>query len=254
MGGAVSQEDGWVVVKGGTRLQGVEMELPGDFSSAAFLIVAALIVRGSELLVERVGLNQRRTGLLTVLDRMGAGICVERVREHEFEPIGDLRVRAGALSGTVVEGEIVASLIDEIPILALAATQAHGETVIRNAGELRKKETDRIATTVSVLRALGAQIEELEDGFAVMGPSALNGAAVDASGDHRIAMMAAVAGLVARGRTEIADSGCIDVSFPGFVETLGSVLTGEREDGPSRGARRTRSAVARHPRKRGHLT
>jgi len=225
MGAGVKVRNGSVVIEGGARLEGIDIDVPGDFSSAAFLIVAALILRNSELVIRGVGLNPSRTGLLAVLKKMGAEIRVEQAGKQKFEPLGNLKVRTSALSGTVVSGDMSTLLIDEIPILALAASQAQGETAIMNAGELRKKETDRISMTVSVLRAFGADIEEFEDGLIVRGPSALNGAMIDAGGDHRIAMMAAIAGLVARGKTQVADDDCINVSFPGFDETLRSLVS-----------------------------
>jgi 3-phosphoshikimate 1-carboxyvinyltransferase len=237
MGAMVHEKEGRVTVEGGSRLEGIEIDVPGDFSSAAFFIVAALTVPDSELLLKNVGLNPGRTGLLSALQKMGADIRVEQDGEHSSEPVGSVCVRTSMLTGTVVEAGLIPSLVDEIPILALAATQARGETVIRNAGELRKKETDRIRATVNVLRALGAQAEEMEDGLAIMGPSALSGATIASEGDHRIAMMGATAALIARGKTCIVDSGCIDVSFPGFTGVLNAVVRWEDGSESGRGGR-----------------
>jgi 3-phosphoshikimate 1-carboxyvinyltransferase len=212
----------------GNRLQALDMTVPGDFSSAAFLVVAATLVPGSDIRVEGVGVNPTRTGLLDVLRAMGADVRLEGERTTGGEPVADLRVRAATLRGTAVRGDLVVRAIDEFPILAVAASQAQGETIVRDAAELRVKETDRIATTVQELRRLGAQIESRPDGFVVRGPTPLRspalvegqGAAVHSHGDHRLAMALAVAGSVARGLTVVEDTGCIADSFPGFGAAL----------------------------------
>jgi 3-phosphoshikimate 1-carboxyvinyltransferase len=196
------------------------LAVPGDFSSAAFFLVAALLVPGSRVVVEGVGLNPTRTGLLEVLRAMGAHLEVRDERLVAGEPVADLAVQAGELAGAEVGGERVVRMIDEFPILAVAASQARGETVVRDAAELRVKETDRIAVTVTELRRLGAEIEPRPDGFAVWGPAPLRGAAVDSHGDHRLAMALAVAGLLAWGETTVAGAGCIADSFPGFARAL----------------------------------
>ncbi len=180
---------------------------------------------GAEVTVEGVGLNPTRTGLIDVLRAMGAQIATEREGEQGGEPVADLAVRrkdqrAASLRGTTVQGEVVVRMIDEFPILAVAATQAEGETVVHDAAELRVKETDRIAATVGELRNMGAQIEAYPDGFHVSGPTPLRGATVDSHGDHRLGMALAVAGLIAEGETVVRDAGCIADSFPGFARVL----------------------------------
>jgi len=220
MGSELRMTNGeWRLVPG-ERLQALDMTVPGDFSSAAFLIVAATLVPGSEITIEGVGVNPTRTGLLDVLQAMGADLTLHNERIVSGEPVADLTVRASALRGVEVSGDTVVRMIDEFPVLAVAATQAQGETVVRDAAELRVKETDRITTIVAGLRALGARIESLPDGFIIEGPAPLGGAAVDSHGDHRLAMALAVAGLVATGETFVQDAGCIADSFPGFEATL----------------------------------
>ena len=199
-------------------LSPLSLSIPGDISSAAFPLVAAVLVDGSEITIERVGVNPTRTGLLDVLRAMGADIALGNEREQGNEPVADVTVRASALHGTEVSGHAVVRMIDEFPALAVAATQAHGETIVRDAAELRVKETDRIGAIASELRALGARIEPLPDGFIVEGPTPLRGAAVDSHGDHRLAMALTVAGLIAAGETVVENTECITDSFPGFVE------------------------------------
>jgi 3-phosphoshikimate 1-carboxyvinyltransferase len=194
--------------------------VPADFSSAAFLLVAGLVVPGSELTIRQTNVNPTRTGLLDVLRAMGGPIVADNAAEQAGEPLADLTVRAAALSGGQVAGDLVVRMIDEFPILAVAATQAQGETVIRDAGELRVKESDRIAAVATELRRLGAQIEEQADGFVVAGPTPLRGAVVDSHGDHRLAMALVIAGLVARGETVVSGCEVIGDSFPGFVPLL----------------------------------
>jgi 3-phosphoshikimate 1-carboxyvinyltransferase len=202
------------------RLQPLDITIPGDISSAAFVIVAALLVPGSEVIVTGVGLNDTRTGLLDVLASMGAAIAIEDRAEQGGEPVGALRIRASDLGATTISGGTVVRAIDELPILALAATQAHGETVIRDAAELRVKEVDRIALVAQELRKLGAHIEETPDGMIIDGPTPLTGAYVHSHGDHRLGMALAVAGLIAQGETCLEDAACIDDSFPGFARTF----------------------------------
>lgn len=202
------------------------IEIPNDFSSAAFFIVAALIVSGSEIRLTNVGINPTRTGLLDVLARMGAQVQCENQREVNNEPRADLVVRAaaGGLRSTTVEGVDIPRLIDELPILAVLASQATGTTVIRDAGELRVKESDRISVLAGELRKLGVQIEEHADGFAVEGPSRLRGTRVEAHSDHRLAMCLAVAGLVAKDETVIEGWECVADSFPDFDRILSQAL------------------------------
>lgn len=202
------------------RLRALDVQVPGDFSSSAFLVVAAVLTPGSEVTLEGVGVNPTRTGLLDALQAMGARILVQDVRNVAGEPVADLTVRASELRGTTVGGDLVVRSIDEFPILAVAASQALGETVVRDAAELRVKETDRVATTVEGLRRLGADIEPRSDGFVVRGPTPLKGATVNSHGDHRLAMALAVAGLIADGETVVQGSECIGDSFPGFEAAL----------------------------------
>jgi 3-phosphoshikimate 1-carboxyvinyltransferase len=200
--------------------------VPGDISSAAFLLVAATLIEGSEVTIEDVGVNPTRTGLLGVLGEMGCRIDIENAAVHGGEPVADLTARFSSLRGVEVGGSTVVRMIDEFPILAVAATQAHGTTVVRDAAELRVKETDRIAVIVEGLRAMGASIEPQPDGFIVEGPTPLDGALVDSGGDHRLAMALAVAGMIAKGETVVEQAECIPDSFPGFVsliEELGGV-------------------------------
>ena len=220
----------------GGELAGLEVTVPGDFSSAAFFIAAACLVPGSELVIEEVGVNPTRTGFLEVLRAMGAEVAVENRRERGGEPVADIVVRTEGgdggppLRGVEVGGELVPRMIDEFPILAVVATQAEGETVVRDAAELRVKETDRIAAIASELRKLGAHVEERPDGFVVEGPTRLVGARVDSHGDHRLAMSLAVAGLVAEGETIVEGAECIGDSFPGFEETLRGLVNSAATD------------------------
>ena len=197
--------------------------IPGDLSSAAFFLVAALLVPHSEICLEGVGVNPKRTGLFDVLCAMGADLTLENERAQGDEPVSDVTVRASDLTGVTVGGDTVVRMIDEFPILAVAATQAQGETVVRDASELRVKESDRIGTLAQELRRMGAQIDERADGFVIVGPAPLHGARVCAHQDHRLAMSLAVAGLMARGETTIEGWECVADSFPSFQETLARV-------------------------------
>lgn len=204
----------------------VDVRVPGDFSSAAYLIVAALLVPHSEILVQNVGVNPTRTGLLDALTTMGADISLENEHQEGGEPVADIRVRTSSMRGTTICGDLVPRMIDEFPILALAATQAEGETHVRDAAELRVKETDRIATTTQALRAMGAHIEPKEDGFIIYGPTPLIGATVSSYGDHRLGMTLAVAGLIAQGETIVCNAECIGDSFPNFGQILHQISGG----------------------------
>jgi 3-phosphoshikimate 1-carboxyvinyltransferase len=190
-------------------------------------LVAAALVPGSEVTVEGVGVNPTRTGLLDVLRAMGARVTVEGRKVRGNEPVADVTVRASGLRGAEVGGDTVVRMIDEFPVLAVAATQAHGTTVVRDAAELRVKESDRIATAVAELQALDARIEPLADGFVVEGPTPLHGATVDSHGDHRLAMALAVAGLVAEGETIVQNTACIADSFPGFEKWMQGLREGD---------------------------
>jgi 3-phosphoshikimate 1-carboxyvinyltransferase len=197
-----------------------DLTVPGDLSSAAFLIIATALVGGSEVRITGVGLNPTRTGLLDILRQMGAAITIEDEDVQGGEPVGTLVVQGGDLSAVEIGGEVVVRAIDEFPILTVAATQAKGTTIIRDAAELRVKEVDRISLVTQELGKLGAEIEETPDGMIVNGPVRLRGAAVSSHGDHRLGMALAVAGLVAEGETQILDAGCIADSFPGFSQIL----------------------------------
>jgi 3-phosphoshikimate 1-carboxyvinyltransferase len=201
-----------------------EVRVPGDFSSAAPFVVAATLLPGSELVIHDVGLNPRRIGLLDVLERMGARVTVFNRRREGGEAVGDLDVRAAELVATEIRAREVPLLVDELPLFALAAACARGESVVRGAGELRVKETDRIETVTNALRALGVRVSASDDGFTVRGvPTRPKGGGVGSAGDHRIAMLGAVGGLVSRNGVELQDSEAVAVSFPGFFELLDSV-------------------------------
>lgn len=200
-----------------------EISIPGDFSSAAFFIAAATLVRGSELRLDRVGINPGRIGLLGILTRMGAAIEVIETAAAGPEPVATIVVRSGPLMATRVGGGEVPLAIDELPLVGLAGCFAHGETVVSGAGELRHKESDRIATVVEGLRALGAEIEATEDGFAVTG-GGLRGGVLDAAGDHRLAMLGAIAGLASAEGVEVSGFDAAAVSYPAFAADLGGLL------------------------------
>ena len=209
------------------RLAAASVRVPGDISSAAFLLVAGAVVGDSRVTVAGVGLNPTRTGVLEALEAMGARLSVSPVGGADTdEPVGDVTVTAGELRGTTIAGSLIPRLIDEIPVLAVAAACARGRTEIRDAAELRVKESDRVAVLARELTRLGAQVAERPDGLAVEGGRPLVGARVSSEGDHRIAMALAVAALVARGTTVIEDAGCIATSFPQFPECVNR-LAGE---------------------------
>lgn len=205
-----------------TPLQPLHLTLPGDISAAAFLIVAATITPDSEILIRDVGLNPTRTGLLDALRAMGADIGTSNLRELAGEPVGDITVRHAPLHATTVAGDLVVRMIDELPVFAVAAACASGVTEVREAGELRHKESDRIAVLTEEMRAMGAAIEPLADGFRITG-SPLAGGQTTAHGDHRIAMSCAVAGLVAQQPVVVQDAGIIGESFPDFAAALQSL-------------------------------
>jgi 3-phosphoshikimate 1-carboxyvinyltransferase len=228
--GAAIDVDGLTVTLTPSRsrhLAPLSFTIPGDLSSAAFPLVAAALVSGSAVTAEGVGVNPTRTGLLDVLCAMGADLTLTERRDQGGEPVADVTVRASPLHGAEIGGDTVVRMIDEFPVLAVAATQAQGTTLVRDAAELRVKETDRIAAIAAELQTLGAQIEPHPDGFAVTGPTPLHGGTVDSHGDHRIAMALVVAGLIARAPVTVRDAECIVDSFPGFtvlMERLGADL------------------------------
>lgn len=216
-GWPIESEPGFACLQGGHRLTAIDIDVPADFSSAAFFIVAATLVPGSELRIEAVGMNPRRTGLLHALRAMGADIREENRQEQGGEPVADLVVRHARLRGIEVPVEVVPDMIDEFPALFIAAACASGRTVVRGASELRVKESDRIATMAAGLRALGISVEETSDGAVIEG-GRLRGGTVESHGDHRIAMSFAVAAQLADGEVRISDVANVATSFPGFVE------------------------------------
>ncbi len=226
-GGRLEVQGQRVAVFGPQQLRGTSVVLPGDLSSAAFLIVAALVVPGSDLELRSVGLNPTRTGILDVLAAMGADLEVSHTpAAGSDEPRGTIRVRSAALRGTRIAGEMLVRAIDEFPILCIAAACATGRTEFADAAELRVKESDRIATMTEVLRTLGASVEERPDGLIVEGPVGFGGGRIASGGDHRVAMAATVAGLISRTGVTIEDAACADVSFPGFYDTVARLTAG----------------------------
>ncbi|OUQ87075.1 3-phosphoshikimate 1-carboxyvinyltransferase [Brevibacillus brevis] len=209
-----------VSVEGGQKLKGRAISVPGDISSAAFLIAAVMVVPGSSLLIENVGINPSRTGIIDVVKAMGGSLELLNERIVNEEPVADLLVTHSELHGIEIAGDIIPRLIDEIPVIAVMATQAKGQTVIRDAEELKVKETDRIATVVSQLSKFGAKVTPTDDGMIIEGKTGLTGAVIDSMGDHRIGMAMAIAGLIAEGETKIENDEAIDVSFPGFHDLL----------------------------------
>jgi len=210
-------------VREGQRVATGTWAVPRDISAAAFFLVAGSIVPGSALEMRSVGLNPSRAGVVNVLRTMGATIDISDEREHSFEPLATLSVQSAPLHGVTIDGALIPNLIDEVPVLAVAATQARGRTTIRDAAELRVKETDRIAAIATNLRALGAAVETFDDGLAIDGPQMLSAATLDSFGDHRIAMASAIAALVADSATTITGAEHAKVSFPKFWEALTSV-------------------------------
>lgn len=206
------------------RLEAISMTAPGDFSSAAFFIVAGLLHPNADITLIDVGINPTRTGLLDALRMMGAGIELQNEDVEGGEPVAALRVRSSGLRAIEVAGDLTARMIDELPVLAVAATQAHGVTVVRDAQELRVKESNRLEGLVAELRKLGARIEPTPDGFVVEGPTPLRGAVVDGLADHRMAMSLAVAALVAPGETTLLGAECVAKTYPGFFADLENLM------------------------------
>ncbi len=222
-GAEIRHEGKWVGVRRAERLEPASIVVPADFSSAAFFVVAALLVPGSDVALDGVGLNPTRAGLLPILERMGAKLEVEPEGARGGEPVGRIHVRPAELRGTEVSGAEIPLAIDELPLVALAACFAEGTTTIRDAAELRRKESDRIATVVEALTTLGASIEATEDGMTIAGGKSLRGGEVDSHGDHRIAMLGAVAGLASRDGVAVGGMDAAAVSYPGFEADLGSL-------------------------------
>ena len=215
------------VKKASKNLRGGRVVVPGDISSASFFMAAASIVGGSEVVIRNVGVNPTRTGLIEVLKRMGGSVSIENEREVSGEPVADIAVKSSALKGMRIDGKLLLSAIDEFPIICVIAAFASGETSISGAGELRVKESDRIAAMAESLRRFGIRNEEREDGIVIEGTggrkTGAKGVEIESGGDHRIAMAAAVAGLMAEGGVSIRGAGSVDVSFPGFFSVLESL-------------------------------
>lgn len=223
--GADIQVDGLEVsISNEGNLSAVDVVVPGDISSAAFFIVAAALVKDSKVSLKNVGLNETRTGILDVLKDMGANLVIENEREISGELLGDIIVTYAALEGVTIDAAIMPRLIDEIPIIALLATQAEGETVIKDAEELRVKETDRIKAVVDVLSTLGANIEERADGMIIHGKTTLKGGNIKSYHDHRIAMMGVIASLITKEEVMIDDLSSINISYPNFFTDLNKII------------------------------
>ena len=219
-GAKVDEVDGVISIQGGQTLTGTHVSVPGDISSAAFFLVAGAICEGSKIMLKNVGINPTRDGIIEVLQNMGAAMTLMPNEDSQSEPTATITIETSALKGTTIEGDIIPRLIDEIPILALLATQAHGKTIIKDAEELKVKETDRITAVVDELKKLGANIESTEDGMIIEGPTPLRGASLKTYGDHRIGMMGAVAALITDGAVTLDDADCIAVSYPPFFEHI----------------------------------
>ncbi|WP_374967493.1 3-phosphoshikimate 1-carboxyvinyltransferase [Lysinibacillus sp. RS5] len=219
-GAKVDEVDGVISIQGGQNLTGTHVSVPGDISSAAFFLVAGAICEGSKIMLKNVGINPTRDGIIEVLQNMGATMTLMPNEDTQSEPTATITIETSALKGTTIEGDIIPRLIDEIPILALLATQAHGKTIIKDAEELKVKETDRITAVVDELKKLGANIEATEDGMIIEGPTPLRGASLKTYGDHRIGMMGAVAALITDGAVTLDDADCIAVSYPPFFEHI----------------------------------
>ena len=220
LGAKIERQGTTVKTNGHPILKAQAIYIPGDISSAAFFLIAALLVPTSNLVIKNVGLNATRTGILDVLSEMGAKFSIKNLKFSNNEKRGDIVIYPGKLRGIKIEGKIIPRIIDEIPVLAVAATQASGQTVIKDARELRVKESDRIKAVVENLQLMGAAATELEDGMVIEGNKKLHGAKINSYADHRIAMAFAVAGLYAQGETIIHNAECADISHPKFFEQL----------------------------------
>lgn len=223
-GGEVTIDGLAVSVKGGQTLKATHVHVPGDISSAAFFLVAGAIVPNSEVILRNVGLNPSRTGIIDVMVDMGADLHVSSEELEAAEPVADLTIRTSNLRATTIEGDMIPRLIDELPIIALLATQAEGITVIKDAEELKVKETNRIDTVVHELKTLGARIEATEDGMIIYGGSKLHGGRVNSHGDHRIGMMLAIASLISDGEVILENEEAISVSYPMFFDHLNKLM------------------------------
>ncbi|TFE03080.1 3-phosphoshikimate 1-carboxyvinyltransferase [Jeotgalibacillus salarius] len=222
-GGSIQRDGQKIIVNGNQPFTAKDVHVPGDISSAAFFLTAAAITKNSSLLLKGVGLNETRTGILDVLKKMEADFEVTQTNADE-EPEGQIKINSSILKSCEIGGELIPRLIDEIPIIALLATQANGQTVIKDAEELKVKETNRIDAVVEELKKFGADIHATEDGMIINGPTLLHGAEADSRGDHRIGMMLAVAALISKGQVKINNPECISVSYPSFFNDLDAVI------------------------------
>jgi len=222
------EKDGNVLtIESGQKLIASDVNVPGDISSAAFFMVGASIVTSSEVVVRDVGLNRTRTGIIDVLKQMGANIEIIDLRDVSGEPVGDVRIKYAPLKGTVISGSIIPRLVDELPVICIAAAVAEGETLIKDAAELRVKESDRIAVMAECLSSMGVDVETFDDGMRITGKKKLKGTVCHSHGDHRIAMSMAIAGLMVEGEMVIEDTECIKTSFPRFEEMLRGLCVDE---------------------------
>jgi 3-phosphoshikimate 1-carboxyvinyltransferase len=227
MGAGLRRAKGWLILTPSMdRLRPLDVEVPGDISQAAFAMVAASLVRGSEVIFRRIGCNESRCGIVAALKSMGADIEVDPHRHTGIEPIADIVVRQAPLHGARIDGDLTLRCLDELPVLAVAAAFAEGDTVIADAGELRAKESDRIERTISGLRALGVEVESRQDGMVISGGRPRGPARVDAANDHRIAMSFAIAGMAAQGGVTIVGADAIESSYPDFFETMEALIDG----------------------------
>ena len=222
--GANIQTKGKIITIEKSDLYAQDIKVPGDISSAGFLIAGAAAFPGSKLVLKDIGLNPTRTGIIDVLLEMGANIEIENISTSGGEKMGDILVEGSQLKGINIGGEIIPRLIDEIPVIAMVGAISQGKTIITGAGELKVKETDRIAAMVSEMKKLGVKVKELPDGMEIQGNNKINGGIVESYGDHRIAMALAIGGLFANSPVEIKNSKCVDVSFPGFGKILKSIV------------------------------
>lgn len=224
-GANISVVNGVVSLQGGQTLKATHVSVPGDISSAAFFLVAGAIAANSRIELKNVGINETRDGVIRVLQQMGATLHIEKENIQQAEPTATLTVETSSLQATTIAGELIPTLIDEIPILALLATQANGTTVIKDAEELKVKETNRIDAVVNELKKLGANIDATDDGMIIHGPTPLHGAALKTYGDHRIGMMGAIASLITDGEVTLDDAECIAVSYPVFFEHINTLIS-----------------------------
>ncbi len=222
-GASVMSQDHTVTILPANQLIAQEIDVPGDISSAAYFIAAGLMTPNSEICIRNVGINPTRDGIIKVCQNMGASITIENIRKTAGEPVADLIVRTSSLHGTTIGGSIIPTLIDELPVIAVLACFAEGTTIIKDAQELKVKESNRIDTVVDNLKRMGADVEATDDGMIIHGGKPLHGATIDSHLDHRIAMSFAIAGGIVDGETDILGAECVNISYPDFYETLGKL-------------------------------